>query len=71
MQLSETSTVVLFLELHQRLAAYSVGNLQDQFFQDVEQSNSKAFSELDIAFHSAFTAQAQTIMRRIAEDEDY
>lgn len=66
----DTSTVILFMELHRRLAAYSVGELDDQFFKDVEASSGQAFSGLDIAMHAAFTAQAQTVMQRMADDED-
>ena len=66
----DTSTVIIFMELHRRLASYSVGELDDQFFKDVEFSSPQAFSQLDIAMHSAFTAQAQTVMQRIIEDDD-
>jgi len=68
--LSDVSTAILFLEMHRRLAKYSTGESHDQFFADVEQSNSKAFCDLDIALHSAFTAHATTIMQRIADDEN-
>jgi len=70
MAVTNTSTVILFMELHRRLADYSVGQSQDQFFMDVEASNAQAFSQLDVAMHSAFTAQARTVMQRIIEDED-
>ena len=68
--LNDASTVVLFLELHRRLSQYSTGEIRDQFFADIEQSNSKAFCDLDIALHSAFTAHATTIMQRVADDEN-
>ena len=66
----DISTVILFMELHRRLANYSVGDLDDQFFKDVEASSGQAFSQLDVAMHAAFTAQAHTVMQRMAEDED-
>ena len=68
--LNDVSTVILFLELHRRLAQYSTGEISDQLFADIEQSNSKAFCDLDIALHSAFTAHATTIMQRVADDEN-
>ena len=68
--LNDVSTVVLFLELHRRLAQYSTGEISDQLFADIEQSNSKAFCDLDISLHSAFTAHATTIMQRVADDEN-
>lgn len=70
MAVIDTSTVILFLELHRRLAAYSVGELTDQFFMDVEQSNSRAFTDLDVAMHGAFMAHAETVMKRVADNED-
>lgn len=65
----DVSTVILFMELHRRLASYSVGELDDQFFKDIEASSTKAFCELDKAMHEAFESQADTVMQRIADED--
>jgi hypothetical protein len=68
--LSDVSTAILFMEMHRRFAQYSVGECEDQLFADIEQSNPQAFSQLDVAMHSAFIAHAQTVLQRIADNED-
>jgi len=68
--LSDVSTAILFMELHRRLASHSVGQSIDQFFADVEQASPQAFSQLDVAAHSAFIAHAQVVLQRIADNED-
>lgn len=68
--LNDVSTAILFMELHRRLASYSTGETQDQFFTDVEQANSQTFSKLDVALHDAFISHAQVVLQRIADNED-
>ena len=68
--LSDVSTAIIFMELHRRLADYSVGQSQDQFFLDVETSNAESFSKLDIAMHSAFIAHAEVVLKRVHKEVD-
>ncbi len=68
--LSDVSTAILFMEMHRRLADYSVGKSQDQFLKDVESTSPEIFSKLDVAMHSAFIAHAQVVLKRVADNED-